>query len=784
MSRAVEPHLAAAKVIAAGPLGNDSLRATIMLTPLYSGSARLLSHWPSQTINWLRQNHFRLSLLVQSVSYASDKECVALPQGEISSLDAQVSAMEAIWKGTSDVAWVDELWVRAFDATKDPNTWSLLAEQIRRSSTGGTLSTGTTGMSGAASVPNGTNGGGLSKTKVAGNDENVTLDWILPNRQAELSLMLEYKRALELCDSAVHAFDKQQDTMSKEIDCCKIAQNPPDASLEGLFDATRTQYKLSHARVENFYLGKPCGPQNSKANVAGHPAWLAGAERTDIEQALHGPLDLYQAANQPQRYAEGGKNPSTTTDDLIQVFYSLQSSPTLSRLFGLTLDVRFPDNGLRELLHSEPNSDGSYFLYLALKDGSLCGSPLGCSIYTLAKYRPSSSQRHFWPVTRSEVAMGRSPNSESLFELDQFDGVMLAGKKLSTPMGEVSRFELSSLDVRSACEAALDRRCATLSKVEQDKCASGNSVQRPSAIARKTYMTAGLVILDRGRQDQAISQFAARSAHQPGKGSSIVLDAEDLTIGYRLDVGVPLKGEKPSFAWRGLMARNMKYGITGIHGDRVRAVAGRLFVESDHGKSGDADDNWRQCLEDGFLALTARLIPRTDDANGSTDAYVEEAIASWHGEPMSVPCAGKRQDKVKPLYGLPSGCVVTAPTKRKDPQRRPPALRFGYPYRVGLRPVYSGGLSLPLEVAATLYDLDRKAEFPLGGSLTIPAAQGNNLRRRDQLRRFLRHERINAPFLLMPEAVAVRRNGPMENDRAAHAIIRTVGGSVRIGSIR
>jgi hypothetical protein len=807
MSTPVEPHIAGAKVLAAGALSDDWLRATIMLTPYPTESAQSLANWPSQIINWLRLRHFGLRLLVQPVTYANaENGCVTLPQGDLPFIDAQASAMETIWKTGTDAAWVDELWADAFDSKNDPKTWSTLATVIDAASTGTTLGGGKTGM---ATSPKGP-GIPVDKVRTKEVPSEATLDWILPSRQTELSLLLEYKRALELCDTAKQVFGTEAGDLSKEIDCSSIAQRRPSDPkqparlfpLAELYTAAHTEYKDALESAKNLYSEKPCGPRSVQASLTSPPESYGNAQRTDFEEALHEPLDSYEAANQPQKYANGQNTAYTTSEwiqresqspsALNQVFYSLQASPTLSRLFGLTLDVRFRGSRLREILAKQPKlPDGSCFLYLALNGDSLCRNALPCTIYTFAKYRPGPSSEHFWPASRAEVALGYQrdareapglrPYSERLFDLPQYDGVMLGGRRLYTGKGFVNRFELSSLDVRSACEAALDRRAIDLTKEQlQQQCVGGSPALRPAAFARKTYLTAGLVILDRGRQQQAVSQFAARIAHQERMASqSMVLDAEDLTIGYRIDVGVPLKGDKPNYAWRGLMARNVNYGIRGRHAQRLRAIAQRLFLEDTDRRSSDPDINWRQCLEDGLLALPARLLPRTDDVKGNNvDAYVEEAIGSWAGEPMSVTFAGTRADKVKPLYGLPSGLVVSAPSSRKDPQRRTPALRFGWPYRIGLRPVYAGAISVPIEVATRLYDLDRTAQFPLGGSLTIPAvpatpkisgvqpASGDStaIRRRDQLRRFLRHERIDAPFLLLPERLALRRIGPMGAD--------------------
>lgn len=800
MNEVIEPGIAIAKVIAAGSAGDDWLRATILLTPSYpADSADSLARWPSQMINWLRHKKI-LRLQVQPVTYTgAEGNCAALPSNAIQPIDAEVAAMESTWGTGADAKWVDELWAEFFEAKKDPQTWATLARVIDFSSRGEALAPGGSGMKAEDGANPKIGVGEVRKTQVAANDKGATLEWILPSRQTELSLLLEYKRALELCDSAKYAHEPSEDVVSREIDCTKIARSA-SSGLADLFDAARKQYKQAHDHAESLYSQKPCGPLNVQASSASNPNWLGTAGREEIEHKLRDPLDSYQAANQPQHYEEkeGKENPYTPADKLSQVYYALQASPTLSRLFGLALDVRFRAEALRTMLQTQSElADGGHFLYLAMGDDSVCRNALSCRIYTLAKYRKDSLPQHFWPASRAEVGLGRTPDPQRLFELAQYDGVMVAGRRVDTPpSGSVGRFELSTLDVHSASEAMLDRRELILTDEElKHQCTSASPAQRPAAIARKTHLTAGLVILDRGRQQQAVAQFAARVAHQNHMaGSALVLDADDLTIGYRIDVGVPLRAAKPLYAWRGLMARNMKHGTSGgRHAQRLAAIARGLFLENAPGNSIDPDMSWRRCLEDGSLALPARLIPRAEsvDAQVPVDAFVEEAIGTWTGEPMSVPCAGKRDEKVK-LYGLPTGCVVTPPTRQRDSERRSPALRFGVPYRVGLRPVYPGGISVPLKVATNLYDSERTAHFPLGGSLTIPpvpplpnteepqqVANVPPIRRRDQLRRFLRHERIDAPFLLLPEHLALYSNRPMEYERAAHAVIRTVRGRTR-----
>src|SRR4051794_10272223 len=100
----LEPHIAAAKVIAAGAMSDDWLRATITLTPLYpAASAAPLAHWPSLMVGWLRLKNFRLKLLVQPVAYAgAANDCLTLPTGAIPFIDVEASAAEPTWKGRGD----------------------------------------------------------------------------------------------------------------------------------------------------------------------------------------------------------------------------------------------------------------------------------------------------------------------------------------------------------------------------------------------------------------------------------------------------------------------------------------------------------------------------------------------------------------------------------------------------------------------------------------------------------------------------------------------------------
>ena len=101
-----------------------------------------------------------------------------------------------------------------------------------------------------------------------------------------------------------------------------------------------------------------------------------------------------------------------------------------------------------------------------------------------------------------------------------------------------------------------------------------------------------------------------------------------------------------------------------------------------------------------------------------------------------------------------------------------PPLRFGWPYRLGVRAVYAGGISLPLSHARRLYDGESACTST--NTIALPAREND---RTSGIRRHLRHERIDAPFLLMHRDIAMRAS-KMGYERSAHAIVRSTFGEL------
>jgi hypothetical protein len=137
-------------------------------------------------------------------------------------------------------------------------------------------------------------------------------------------------------------------------------------------------------------------------------------------------------------------------------------------------------------------------------------------------------------------------------------------------------------------------------------------------------------------------------------------------------------------------------------------------------------------------------------------------MITWHGDPLGVDCLdpgdaaeGGVREEVKGLSMDANGLSldIAFGLEDKHTDYRPPPLRYGWPYHVGLRPVYLGGVILPIESAVARYEKN----FVSGSAFPN--------RSEYQGRRFLRHERIEAPALTVPEAMAKGLPKEIEDQR-------------------
>lgn len=424
----------------------------------------------------------------------------------------------------------------------------------------------------------------------------------------------------------------------------------------------------------------------------------------------------------------------------LAAFHTIQSTPSLARAFLLAMDVEFD--------HPNPSDMRERYGYLSceIKDSTAARR------WTLVKLKRSWTDDtwHFWPVTRAEMLSALTNCALPTDAFSQYDAVtvMSAGwnddRRVRLP-----RYDISTLDVRAATDSELQRI-----EMQSETDRKGN--QDPGS----THLTTGLSLLHRSAQRDLIWRIATRNT-ELARTTGILLDAEDLTIGQRLAVGLR-SGDGTD--WRPLMTRDIRFGTSGeSEGGAVETVLSALGLR--RGTPG------RRLLDGGHVATASRLIGKP--GGNTSEAVLDEAFATWDGTPMGVDCAKSAQITQDIEDILCFGRTLDLPTTGED---RPHPLRYGGQYRLALLPVYSGGVSLPLghippnEAAACE---DKRRELLFYPPSCPPVGQTSDVTLKPFVR-MLRHERIAAPVILLPEGHARRRNGPMGHEAARDLVVRSV----------
>jgi hypothetical protein len=518
-----------------------------------------------------------------------------------------------------------------------------------------------------------------------------------------------------------------------------------------------------------------------------------------------------------------------------QRLFAITSMPSLARLFNLVIDVEFELDDLLDALgldseaaknrgflekgvvdyYGNPfgtvqvSDDPSYrrrahYMFLVCNlgraDDILDASNSSATrdpprVWTLTKFGmpisgdPRSVAGHFWPCMREEVDVrlnkgvegdGNGTAIREACAVFQYDGVVDLGVTYCGDDGTRNpRYDIVSLDTIQTVESDMqsDRRLK-----QQADTPPGDRV--PSTdLGVQTRRTGGLAVLDRWRQDQVVSQITTAQYHTSQQdGADIILDAADMTSAYRLDVAVDVGGttDKTELVWRCLMNRKMTFCGPTRGDDWLEAAITAMYRwRSPTGHSVER----RRRADSASLSIASRLrdngVQRDDRA--AKTAFGEQIMIAWHGDPLGLDCLDAHSSpEVKeeyngqdyaglsmPATGLPLEVHYDLEDRDIADAYRPPPLRYGWPYHLGLRPVYLGGVVLPLELAIPRYELN----FGTGSSLPSPAQHVG--------RRFLRHERIEAPLLTVPAGLANKetlrslKDDPAKDDTGATCLLRT-----------
>ena len=485
---------------------------------------------------------------------------------------------------------------------------------------------------------------------------------------------------------------------------------------------------------------KPC-----TAPPAGTAACVAGPDRLQMTGSLDQARALHYAGTRADvRRPDTNQPPPREVwknrDLAMRRFFALQNQPALARLFNLAVDVHIPlGPQFDAILKGHPCDEElppahRVITRFAFVTARLARDAARRTIWTTAKCQlwPVQGQPPlFWACTREELdARALGMPFQELLDLGvmaQFDGLIDLGAAHPDIAGPNTRFELATLDPRRAAEADLH--------------ADSQAARRAGLTTVGTVRSGGLLLLDRWRQFHAIATAADRP---PPSDQDIILDAEALTVGMRLDVGLHAGAR---VQWRSLMDRRIE------HGPPLFDAALRLLLPAPAA---------RASLDAATLVPATRR--RDNETGGLPSYFTEEILAHWQGPPLGldlhgstdVPYTGEQGEQgeasvllLRQVYGLPRTGT------------RPPLQCFGWAVHVGLRPQLQGGVVRPLSEAEHAYDTAPHHRFTLPP--TRPGTRG---------RRILRHERIEHPVVTTPLSILERRLlGPQET--ATELVIRS-----------
>jgi hypothetical protein len=296
------------------------------------------------------------------------------------------------------------------------------------------------------------------------------------------------------------------------------------------------------------------------------------------------------------------------------------------------------------------------------------------------------------------------------------------------------QFDVFNVDVDGAAKKVLN--AIRMASVETQS----GPIDPKAETSAPALQTSGLMLIRTGQADQIMNDVknahALEDAHQAGQ--PVVLFAEDLVRGYRIDIRHFPPGFRPGDPqppWLSLHQRTADFHF-------------KREGESDLTAIGVLDEG---CVQPVLLQ---------DNSGGTNSIYIHESYAHWQDWSLSAPFPANpigltRGDTLPP--NAPIGLKQVEITVQAK-NRTLPRLRFGHLYQMGVRTVDLAGNGLTLDQAQAMQDSLRQSGRP---EVHLPI-QGQQL----PYRRF---DPIASPVLVLREELTegeaidmmvIRSNGP------------------------
>jgi hypothetical protein len=543
------------------------------------------------------------------------------------------------------------------------------------------------------------------------------------------------------------AFHDFRDPAAVDLQKAKV-----DASFDAYFEAMAS------------YLAPWCRGELPGSGSKG-PSFLSAEQGvlSTASSALRRSVAGYHAAWRPYsgsitRLKDDDAGPDS--DIARKKFLSILARPGLAKFLGFTIDVEVRAGVFGKALN-DLGLDGtlnSYFYLMADfgadeggNNGAIDNPPARVWTTAIVQREDASGTkvRFFGPGNKKSFIaakrIGFTASGMSGVSADTYDRGIL---DLAAP-GEDGgpRYEIIDFDLDAALQAlensSLDRATAS------QKGAMDDSI--PTALPN--LQTRGLALIDRDRKSELAKEAQGSNAAVALSASKAqVLYAEDLVIGYRLDVGICKANvlERPEEnRWRSLHNRTVGYDAHDIPGTYLP------WLQAD------------RLREDGF----AKPVTRQAEAKGSSGIapqfIAQETLAVWTGTSLAVRTErgpGKNDsddalvDEIDSYSELGTNITFSLPT---EAARRLPPLRFRRGHWMGARLVYANGGSLPLDAAVR--------DHYLAASTTAVGADGQGFV-------FRRGERIPAPAVLLPaDDVLIAQPASTHGEGVSTAVVRGNG---------
>lgn len=716
------PVLPLVRVVANGvTAGSGRLKATLIVSPyaVKSGVGIALEEWPSQA--WKQVQGCLGRLRARRIDVVQD---------------LAIANVTCRWGQVKDWKAVDALWKSALA----PQDWVSLSGEIQKSLDGtgptvaldkeykpDTSALGENGALPAETIPD------SAPPPVAG---------VVTVRHADMGVDEEIRRAMRVfrklgfgaraCELPAESMNSKGSSIpftkkQLKLEIQKQNRERYSQAVDGT-KGDREKANNDYEKLVKVLRGKleDCADLDFRKGAAA----IAIAANSTPDRSSH----VYGTWLQAGVSVESAK-PATSETEALMRFQALQGDALLSRLLCLAVDIEFELGG-----PALQKDDPPQYMHLWVEHGDGEYRLFGrAPVRTAAK----RSKNSFWPVSAFEASLGfknGKPKCQDLL-IEQSDGMwnLGIGGPVQWQEARAARYDLASLDIRRSVESK---------QGEKDR--------------GERMLTGGFTILDRGRGLQILRELALATIGgetHAAPDAPLVLYAEDLTIGRRVDVAAVGPGTRiADIGWRSLMHRWTHYRFTTNDGPLQQAVASVLPAGTVRRRGGHV-------LEEGMFQVSARHIPRLDALqNVKTtrwDVAADEAIFTWDGTPAAVLTdAGKPEDNAS--QQLPFTRDHDLPTLAWDAGRLPPPLRYGVPYQFSLRSVFVGGGSPTVHEAQAFH-------YTTNGERMLPPARNGEA----APTRFLRHESILAPTLLLPYHLARYRYGLMGHEQVDQAIIRS-----------